>query len=48
MVTDCIKTSVAEPKLFIFGADSTFVPYVGSGSGSSSSHILTLKTVLEQ
>ena len=41
-------TSVTEPKLFIFGADSgsTLVPYFGSGS--SFSHILHLKTVLQQ
>ena len=42
--------SVAEPKLFIFGSDSgyssTFVH--NFGSGSSSCHIMTLKTVLKQ
>ena len=40
------STSVAEPKLFIFGSGSTFVPYFGSGSSSSSSHKLPLQTVL--
>ena len=35
---------VAEPKLFISGSD--FVHLFGSGSSSSYSHILLLKTVL--
>ena len=45
-----LRTSVAEPKLFIFGSDSgsTFVHIFGSDSGSSSCHILPLKTLLSQ
>ena len=41
------RSSVAEPKLFISGSD--FGHYFGSGSGSSSSysHLLALKTVLK-
>ena len=39
-----IKSSVAELKLFIFGSGSDFVH--NFGSGSSSSHVLPLKTVL--
>ena len=39
--------SVAEPKLFIFGPCSNFDHNFGSGSGSSYSHILALKTVLK-
>ena len=40
-----ITTSVAEPKLFISG--SAFDHNFGSGSSSSYSHILALKTVLK-
>ena len=39
------KVSVAEPKLFIFGSDSTFDHNFGSGSSSSYSHILPRKSV---
>ena len=42
-----IKTSVAEPKLFIFGSGSDFGHNFGSGSSYSYSHILALKTVLK-
>ena len=44
-----VFSSVAEPKLFIFGSGSDFDHNVGSGFGSSSnySHILALKTVLK-
>ena len=44
-------SSVAEPKLFIFGSGSSsgsdFGHNFGSGSSSSNSHILALKTVLK-
>ena len=39
--------SVAEPKLFIFGSGSDFDHNFGSGSSSSYSQILALKTVLK-
>ena len=42
MYSFILNTSVAEPKLFIFGFGSDFV----HNSGSSSSYILPLKTVL--
>ena len=39
--------SVAEPKLFLFSSGSDFDHNFGSGSSSSYSHILALKTVLK-
>ena len=45
--TVCIKISVAEPKLFIFGSSSNFGHNFGSGSSSSYSYILALKTFLK-